>query len=133
MACHVCCQWDAQACYPAYFLQVPVDVMFCFFVLPAFRPVGMGDDGQQVRAFGCQMSIRLDDGLHGRLPTDVQALSRLFTVVLQYAVPDVGFSQVGQVYERYSLQVDAQDEHVPCKNERRACRQAEKPDGPDGF
>ena len=132
MAADVGRERHLQSHHFADFLQVAVHVVLHLLVLPPFRPVGTGDDGQQVGAVGGQVGIGVHDVLHGRFPAHGQGLSGFLAAVLQQAVPQVGLLYVGHVDERHALQVDAQHEHVAREGQCRARSQVEPLDGPDG-
>ena len=129
----VCRERDLQSHHFADFLQLAVHPVFHPFVLPAFRAVLPGDDGQQVRASFRQVGVGVHDFLHGGFPADGDALPGLPAAVLQQSVPDVVLSQVCHVHERDALEVDAQHEHVPGEGKGGAFGQGQPPDSPYGV
>lgn len=79
------------------------------------------------------MGIFVYNGLHGRLPTDVQTLKGVPATVLQLTATDVGLPDVGQIDKRYSLQIDAQQKQIVGKGQKRTLRKMKKTDGTDGL
>ena len=130
---HIRGQRHVQAGHLSYFLQVAVHVVLHALVLPALRAVLPCDYGQQIWAAGGKAGVAVHHVLHGPFPSHRQCLPGLLARVLQQAVPYVGLLQVGHVYERHALQVDAEHEHVPGEGKGRAFAKGEPPYGAYGV
>lgn len=77
--------------------------------------------------------VRVYNGLHGGLPTDAQGLACLPATVLQLTAADIGLPQIGQIDKRHALQIDAQQEKVAGKGQKRTGWKGKKPDGTNGL
>ena len=94
-------------------VQPPVHPSLHGVALPAQVPPShpLVEDAQQVLAVLRRMAVH--DLLHAGSPRHPHLLSRLPPAVAQYAVPHVALPQEGDVHERHSAGVVAEEEEVP--------------------
>ena len=110
VACHVGGELGGKSKHLAQFLQMTVDEVNLVLLLPCLVLAGMCDDGHQVRRIVTLVFI--GQLLHTRLPTDVDALSRLLAAVREVTALQVAFLQVGDVGQRHAAGVEAEEEDV---------------------